>query len=122
MSRNPLCFYGPYHLFQNITNGIIFGSGGAGWQGGCLNIEILRTVAEASGCDLAKRIAHQTVDKHAHTATFFFIAHSGMHAQLRAMASRAGGKADEATKEGRLQDAAMLRAEEQDRFLDAAVM
>ena len=45
-----------------------------------------------------------------------------MHAQLRAMASRAGGKADEATKEGRLQDAAVLRAEEQDRFLDAVVM
>ena len=55
-------------------------------------------------------------------ATFFFITHSGMHAQLRAMASRAGGKAHEATKEGRLQDAAVLRAEEQDRFLDAVVM
>ena len=48
-------------------------------------------------------------------ATFFFMAHSGMHAELRAMA-------DEATKEGRLQDAAVLRAEEQASFLDAVVM
>ena len=29
VSRNQISFYGPYHHFQNITNGIILGSGGA---------------------------------------------------------------------------------------------
>ena len=55
-------------------------------------------------------------------AIFFFMTHSGMHAELCAMASRAVGKADEATKEGRLQDAEVLRAEAQARFLDVVVM
>ena len=77
--RNLLSFYGPYHLFHNTTNGIILGSGGAGWQGKCLNTEILRAAAEAPGCDLAKRIAYQTAAKHAHMATSFFMPHSGMN-------------------------------------------
>ena len=38
------------------------------------------------------------------------------------MASRAGVQADETTKEGRLHDAAVLRAEEQARSLDAVAM
>ena len=38
VSGNPLSFYDPYHLFHNITNGLIFGSGGAGWQGKCRGV------------------------------------------------------------------------------------
>ena len=55
VSGNPLLFFYPYHLFHDTTNGIIFGSGGADWQGKCLEIEILRDCRRGAGLRLSER-------------------------------------------------------------------
>ena len=121
-SGNPLGFYDPYHLFHNMAIGLIFGPRGEGYQGGCLNINILRQAAELTGCPLLSRIANQTVDKHSHMSTYYFLTHSGLHFALRAMASRAAGKADEADRESRRQEAGAFRAEHDACLLDAVVL
>ena len=78
--------------------------------------------AELTGCPLLGRIANQTVDEYSHMSTFFFLAHSVLHFAFRTMASSAAGKADEADRESRRQEAGAFRAEHDACLLDAVVL